>query len=82
MENRLINLNDVSDVEILWYSDGEDGSALLNQYIDHESPLGIDKCMAARFLLRLFDLNAAQKYLIASDCVDDNRACKDSEELE
>ncbi len=80
--NRLFTLNDVSGVEILWYSDGEDGAALLNQYIEHESSLGIDKCMAARFLLRLLDLNAAPKYVNASDCVDDNRACKDAEERE
>ena len=80
--NRLFTLNDVSGIEILWYKDGEDGAELLNRHIDHEKPLGIDKCMAARFLIRLLDLNAASGYVNASDCVDDNRACKDAEEQE
>ena len=33
--NRLFTLNDVSDVDILWYTDSEDGTAVLNPYIDH-----------------------------------------------
>lgn len=80
--NRLFTLNDISGVDILWYSDGEDGVELLNQYIDHTKPLGIDKCMHAKFLLRLLDLNAASSYRNGSDCVDENRACKDQEEQE
>lgn len=80
--NRLFTLNDVEGVEIQWYSDGEDGVELLNGYIDHTKPLGIDKCMTARFLLRLIDLESAPRYVNASDCVDNVRARKDEEEQE
>lgn len=80
--NRLFTLNDVSGIDILWHTDAEDGTVLLNQYIDHTKPLGVDKSMAARFLLRLMEQNAAPQYVNGSDCVDVIRAQKDAEERE
>lgn len=80
--NRLFTLNDVSGIDILWYSDSEDGTVLLNSCIDHTKPLGVDKEMAARFLLRLMEQGAAPEYVNGSDCVDRIRAQKDEQERE
>ena len=80
--NRLFTLNDVSGVDILWYTDSEDGTAVLNPYIDHSAVLGIDKVMSAKFLIRLMEQGAAAKYVNGSDCVDNIRSRKDAEEQE
>ena len=54
--NRLFTLNDVSGVRYpLVRTDSEDGTAVLNPYIDHSAVLGIDKVMSAKFLIRLMD---------------------------
>ncbi|MDD3277342.1 MAG: aminopeptidase P family protein [Lachnospiraceae bacterium] len=78
--NRLFSLDEVEDVEIVWYSDTEDGSEMLAQEVMHDKVLGIDKGMQAKFLLRLMELHAAADYKNASVCVDDVRASKDEEE--
>lgn len=49
---------------------------------DHEKPLGIDKKMAARFLLELMEPGAGSSYKNASECVDGARRIKDGEEKE
>lgn len=80
--NRLFSLNEVSGIEILWYSDGEDGVQLLSTRVDHSAVLGVDNEMTARFLLRLMELKAAAGYVTASECMDLVRAHKDEEEKE
>lgn len=80
--NRLFTLDEVFGTEILWYEDGQDGPELLNTCIDHTKPLGVDGGMAARFLLRLMELNAAFSYRLSSACMDRVRAHKDQEEQE
>ncbi len=53
---------------------------------DHVAPellagtLGIDKTLAARFLLPLMEKAPKVKMVLGSDCVDDCRACKDEAE--
>lgn len=44
--------------------------------------MGIDKNLAARWLLPLMDTLADCTFALGSDCVDDVRACKDEEEKE
>lgn len=80
--NRLFTLDDVSGVEILWYTDAEDGTEKLYPYLDHSAKLGIDKRMPACFLIRLMEQDAAAGYCNGSDCVDVIRAHKDEEERE
>lgn len=80
--NRLFTLDEVNGIEILWYEDGQDGVAFLNERIDHKKKLGIDGEMKARFLLRLMELDAAPDYCTSSVCMDNVRACKDEEEIE
>ncbi|MFA9375182.1 MAG: M24 family metallopeptidase [Lachnotalea sp.] len=67
-------------VEKVWFSDIEDGVSLIAKVTDSTKTLGIDKNMAARFLLRLMELNSGSTYINASKYVDDVRACKDDEE--
>lgn len=53
---------------------------------DHVAPcllpgtLGVDKNLAARFLLPLMDKASGVRFLLGSDCVDAVRACKDAAE--
>ncbi len=48
--------------------------------VDAEKPLGIAKEWPAKFLIPLMEAHPAMKVVLASDCVDDCRACKDAEE--
>jgi len=78
--NSLFTVPEDLGVEKVWFSDTEDGVALIAKATDSGKTLGIDKNMAARFLLRLMELNGGSDYVNASVCVDDVRACKDEEE--
>lgn len=80
--NRLFVIPRMEEIEVLWYKDGEDGTALLSQVTDPKKPLGIDETMAARFLLPLMDRGAGSAYVLSSQCVDRVRARKDQEEME
>lgn len=44
--------------------------------------VGVDKVFPARFLLPVMESAPELKFVLGSDCVDDNRACKDAEERE
>lgn len=48
--------------------------------VDGSKPLGIDKEWPAVFLLPLMDRLPDCRCVLASDCVDDVQACKDSVE--
>lgn len=78
--NRLFTVPEDLGVEKVWFFDTDDSVGLLNSCIDHSSALGIDKNLAARFLLPLIDMNSATKYVLASDCVGKVRSCKDDTE--
>lgn len=71
-----------SAYEQVWFSDTDDGVAVLAAGVDAEKPIGIDKVWAARFLLPLMERNPNSRPVLASDCVDDARACKDAKEQE
>lgn len=47
-----------------------------------EGTVGVDKVFPARFLLPIMESAPELKFVLGSDCVDDNRACKDAEERE
>ncbi|MDO4475221.1 MAG: Xaa-Pro peptidase family protein [Lachnospiraceae bacterium] len=80
--NRLFTLDDVENIPIRWYEDGEDAAAVLAGVTDPGSVLGVDEALKANILLRLMELNAAAGYVVASACVDEVRYQKDEEELE
>lgn len=79
--NDLFTVPEDLGVEKVWFSDMDDSISLLHDAIDHQAPLGIDKVMAARFLLPLMEKNSAAKFLNTSICVDEARAVKDGEEI-
>lgn len=80
--NELFPQNEDLGVELVWYNDMQDGVAILNEYIEHEKMIGIDKTWPARFLLRLQELGGASGYVNGSPVVDEVRMVKDEEEQE
>lgn len=66
--------------ETVWFTDTDDGAAILARYVDPTRPLGIDKNWPARFLLRLMELSAASRFVNASALVDGARMHKDEQE--
>ena len=79
--NRLFPVPDVSYAQV-WYEDSDDCVAALASHIDGTKPIGIDKEWPARFLIPLMERLPDSRCILASDCVDRVRACKDSVEQE
>lgn len=80
--NNLFTVPEDLGVMKIRFSDSQDAAALFCGYVDHGAPLGVDKNLPARFLLRMMELDAAKDYVNASDCVDLVRSCKDAGERE
>ncbi len=66
--------------ETVWMTDTDDGVGMIAEKVDKTKPLGIDKEWPARFLLPLMQACPGMECRLASDCVDDARACKDETE--
>lgn len=69
-------------VEIAGYRDTDDPIALVASLLDPAQPLGVDKFMAAHFVLPLRDRNAASAIVLGSSAIDDARSIKDAREIE
>ena len=69
-------------VEVCYYNDTQDGVEILSSFMDASAPVAIDKNWAARFLLRLQELNAAECYVNSSTIVDGVRLIKTAQEQE
>ncbi len=80
--NKLFTVEGDIGIEKVWFSDTDPGCEIIAGYTDHDKLLGIDKKMAARFLLELMDLGAGSGYKNASECVDKARRIKDEDEKE
>ena len=80
--NKLFTVDGDIGIEKVWFSDTDPACRMIANCTDHEKPLGIDKKMAARFLLKLMKLGAGSSYKNASECVDGARRIKDGEEKE
>lgn len=80
--NELFTLPEDIGIKKIWYNDTQDATVLLAKCADKDKPLGIDKNMPAKFLLRLMEQHTACAYVNASPCIDRVRACKDSQEAE
>lgn len=78
--NKLFTVDGDIGIEKVWFSDTDPGCRIIAGYTDHSKPLGIDKKMAARFLLELMELGAGSAYRNGSECVDAARRVKDGEE--
>jgi len=77
--NKLFPMPD-SDIEKIWFTDTDDYVKILADNVDSTCDMGVDKLLPARFLLPLMEHNPDCRYILASDCVDDARACKDKTE--
>lgn len=80
--NKLFTVDGDIGMEKVWFSDTDPGCAMIADCTDHTKPLGIDKKLAAKFLLELMELGAASGYKNASECVDGARRIKDEDEKE
>lgn len=80
--NRLFDIPEGTGVSVELYDDNADGAGLLARFTRRDKPLGVDKNMASRFLLRLMELHAASSFVCSSQCVDLPRAGKDAGEIE
>ncbi len=78
--NKLFKVDGDIGMEKVWFTDTDPGCQIIASYTDHEKPLGIDKKMAAKFLLELMDLKAGSSFVNASECVDGARRVKDGDE--
>ena len=63
--------------DVRTFSDTDDPVALVAQVTDHAKPLGVDKELAARWLVPLMDAGCATAFSLASAAVDDARSIKD-----
>ncbi len=68
--------------DIVLFSDTDDPVPLVAAACDPQKALGVDKDLAARWLLPLMDARAASGFCLASDAVDATRSIKSAEEQE
>lgn len=80
--NRLFPDPSASGARVASFSDTDDPVALVAAATDQASPLGVDKELAARWLVPLMETEAATSFVLASDVVDDARSIKDARERE
>lgn len=67
---------------VVGFSDTDDPVALVCEHTDRTRPLGVDKDLAARWLVPLMESGAASSFVLASYAVDDARSVKDARERE
>lgn len=78
--NTLFVIPDGVECRKVWMTDTDDPTVFVNENIDHDSPLGVDKDLKARFLLPLIDMKAASGFVNSSLAVDLTRGVKDEDE--
>lgn len=70
------------DLPKVWYKDTDDGVAMMAEFMEKDTTIGIDKIWPAKFLLRLQELLGESKFVNGSPIIDYARQIKDEEELE
>ena len=80
--NRLFPDASGTGARVVEFSDTDDPVALVTAATDRARPLGVDKELAARWLVPLMESGAASSFVLASDAVDDARSIKDARERE
>lgn len=80
--NRLFPDASATGARVVSHSDTDDPIPMLCNTIDAGRALGVDKELAARWLVPLMQAGAAANFVLASDAVDDARAIKDAREQE
>ena len=80
--NRLFPDASGCGARVVEFSDTDDPVPLVAQVTMRDRPLGVDKELAARWLVPLMEAGAASRFVLASDAVDDARSIKDARERE
>ena len=80
--NRLFPDASGCGARVVEFSDTDDPIPLVAHATRHDRTLGVDKELAARWLVPLMDAGAAERFVLASDAVDDARSVKDARERE
>ena len=78
--NKLFFVPQDVGIEKVWYSDTDPVAEIVAKYLDHNSPLAVDKDLTARHLLPLMEKKAAASFINGSPAVDYTRGIKDAEE--
>ena len=78
--NILFPFDETEGLKLISYSDTDDLTKLLTKYINKDWIVGVDKNLAARFLLPMINNKIAKSFVDGSICVDKTRAVKDEEE--
>ena len=78
--NRLFPEAAASGARVVTFSDTDDPIPLVAAATDPARPLGVDKDLAARWLVPLMEAGAASGFVLASGAVDDARSIKDARE--
>lgn len=80
--NALFQFPEDVGIRKVYYSDTDDIIPILKKEINPVEKLGVDKTMAAKFLIGLMEGNTAAGYVNGSVSIDDTRAVKDAAEQE
>lgn len=78
--NRLFPDAHASCENVVVFSDTDDPVPLVTAVTRHDAPLGVDKDLAARWLVPLMSAGAASSFVLGSQAVDDARSVKDARE--
>lgn len=80
--NRLFPDASGCGARVVEFSDADDPVPLVAKVTMPDRPLGVDKELAARWLVPLMEAGAASRFVLASDAVDGARSIKDARERE
>jgi Xaa-Pro dipeptidase len=84
--NRLFNIPSPEEKpdlpEVVWHTDSDDAVQMIADRIEKTGTIGIDKTWPAGFLIPLMEKCPGLTPVLSSDCLDDCRAIKDSDEIQ
>lgn len=80
--NSLFRFDEEIGMEKIYFTDTDDVTKLVGQYVNPKSILGVDKILEAKFLLPMIQEQIASGFVNGSSAVDWTRAVKDEEEIE
>ncbi len=80
--NDLFRFDEEIGVKKVSITDTTDLISLLKGYVESNRPLGVDKELAAKFLIPMYDAGLSSRILNTSRAIDNARALKDPQEIE
>lgn len=80
--NQMFSVPENLGIEVIRFTDTDPYLELLDQLIQKDKPLGVDKDMRLRYFLPLMGMGCASAYVDSSIYLDEARAVKDHEEIQ